>query len=197
MINSQAIIKVFLVALTLTACGTANDSRYRSTEMLERPPILAVQKQPGYEETQADESVVPKKNYKKGLDDDVYLLASKPPMLKIKQPFDTAWRTLGLALKQSEVKITDQEQEKGLYFVAYSPKSLSDMLPFFNHEGKEIIYVLTVTADGAETEITSALAGPAEQKNLFIRLDDDEYKTDADDLLIQVFETLRDDLVEE
>ncbi len=197
MMNSQAIIKAFLIAVALTACGAVNDSRYRSTEMLERPPILAVVKQPGYEETEVDQSVVPQKSHKKGLDDDVYLLASKPPALKIKQPFDTAWHTLGLALSQSEIKITDQEQEKGLYFVAYSPKTLADLLPFANHEGKDVIFVLTVKAAGEETEVTSAIAGLAEQKNLFIRTDDEDYKIDAEDLLMQVFETLRDDLVEE
>ena len=37
----------------------------------------------------------------------------------IKQPFDDAWNTLGLALKQSEIEITDREHDKGLYYVSY------------------------------------------------------------------------------
>lgn len=198
MTDPQTLIKVFLLSLTLTACGTAKDSRYSSTEMLERPPILAVVKEPGYEETEVDQSVVPKRSAKKGLDDAVHLIASNPPVLKIKQPIEAAWHTLELALKQSEVKITDQEQKKGLFFVAYSPKTLADMIPFVNkNESKDVIYVLTVTAAGEETEVTSAIASPAEQKNLFLRTDDEDYKIDADDLLMQVFETLHDDLVEE
>jgi hypothetical protein len=197
MANLPAIITVFLLAITLEACGTADDSRYRSTEILEKPPILAVEKQAGNEVIEVDDSVIPKKTHEKGLDDNVYVIASKPPQLKIKQPFDTAWHTLGLALQQGDIKITDQEQKKGVYFVAYGPKTLADVLPFVKTEPKETIYMLTVKADGAETSVTSTIAGAAEQSNLYARLDDEDYKTDADDLLMSVFETLRDDLVEE
>lgn len=198
MFNLRA-IKVFLLTLTVTACSSSGDNRYRDTELLERPPILDVEKQPGYEETEVDDSVVPKKPHKKGLGDDVYLIASKPPQLKIKQPLKTAWHTLGLALKQSEIKITDQEQDNGLYYVAYSPKTLLDVMPFSSHEAKETIFMLKLTADGEETKITSSIASAAEQSSLFANTDpdDEDNRIDAEDLLMLVFKTLRDDLTEE
>jgi len=193
-------LKLFLLAITLitalAGCGSANDSRYRDTELLERPPTLPVSKQSGAIEC-CDDAVVPKKKTKPGLGDDVSLVATKPIQLKIKQPVDTAWNTLGAALKQSEIKITDQERDQGFYYVAYRPASL--LGGWLEHVNKEVIYLLTVTADGVETNITAALANITEQNSALAHFDsdDEEARSDAEDLLQRLYETLRDDLKEE
>lgn len=198
----QRPLKLFLLAIALTAagCGSGTDSRYRDTELLERPPTLPISKQPdavtGAVEC-CDDAVVPKKKTKPGLGDDVSLVPTKPMQLKIKQPVDTAWNTLGAALKQSGIKITDQERDKGFYFVAYQPASL--LGGWLEHLNKEVIYLLTVTADGPGTNITAALANVTEQNSELTHFDsdDEEARSDAEDLLQRLYETLRDDLKEE
>ena len=107
----------------LTSCSV-KDSRYKSTEMLERPPRLVLNSTVESEQV-ADDSVVPKKKHRKGLKEEVALeMKAQPPMIKIKQPFAEAWNTVELALKQREIKITDQERDKGWYYVDYNPPSL-------------------------------------------------------------------------
>ena len=191
----QTIVKGLLLAAALVSCGGGEDARYRSTEMLERPPILPVNKQAGDVDC-CDDAVIPKKRYKKGLGDDVYLTRSKPLQIKIKQPIDNAWPALGLALKQSEIRITDQERDKGLYYVAYHPKNLFGAVSsLLKVEEKTVIYVLKAESDGAETKVSAAIASAMEQSSgLEKDRYDDDAADDAEDLLYNVFETLRDDL---
>ena len=196
----QVIAKILLLSLGLVACGTLEDSRYRDTAMLERPPELVPPKKAG-EPDVIDNSSIPKKRYEKGLGSDVYLTTTAPPQLKIKQPFDDAWNTLGLALKQSEIDVTDREHDKGLYYVRYDSSG-----SFFSKKQNEAIYVLTVENDGAETKITAALGNAAEQTSSGSHgehrgLAKDNSATESTDgaekLLQSLYETIRDDLKEE
>ncbi|WP_300247125.1 outer membrane protein assembly factor BamC [Methylovulum sp.] len=193
----KAVAKSFLLALMLTACG-GDDPRYRSTEILERPPILATHKQAADELVIVeDDSIIPEKKHKKGLEDDVYLTSSKPPVINIKQPFDTAWNTISQALTQSEIKITDQVRDKGQYFVSYNPGTLIGMFSsLVTKQEKEVIYVLTVDKNGQETRVTVKKATPAEQSSALEKTAyDAEADDDADALLYKIFETMRDDLL--
>jgi uncharacterized lipoprotein len=196
----QVIVKFLLLTLGLVSCGTSEDSRYRDTAMLERPPELVVPKKAG-EPDVIDNSSIPKKRYEKGLGSDVYLTTTTPPQLKIKQPFDDAWNTLGLALKQSEIDVTDREHDKGLYYVSYDSSG-----SFFSKKQNEAIYVLTVESDGPETKITAALGSSTEQINSGSRgerrdLAKDNSATQSTDgaekLLQSLYETIHDDLKEE
>ena len=167
--------------------------------MLERPPALAVSKKAG-EPRITDNSTIPKKRDETGLGSAVSMTTTRPPQLKIKQPFDDAWNTLGLALKQSEIEITDREHDKGLYYVSYDSSG-----SFFSKKQNEVIYVLTVENDGAETKITATLGNAAEQTNSsrgVHRSSSNEnsaaQSTDgAEKLLQSLYETIRDDLKEE
>jgi len=190
------VAKFFSLALVLTACG-GDDPRYRSTEMLERPPLLVTHKQADEAVVIEDDSIIPKKKHKMGLEDDVYLTSSKPPVINIKQPFDTAWNTISQALTQSEIKITDQVRDKGQYFVSYNPATLIGMLSsLVTKQEKEVIYVLTVEGVGQETSVTVKKATPAEQSSALEKSRfDEEADDDADALLYKIFETLRDDLL--
>lgn len=196
----QAIAKILLMTLGLVSCGTSEDSRYRDTAMLERPPVLDVSKQTDKPRV-TDNSTIPKKKDETGLGSDVYMTATTPPQLRIKQPFDDAWNTLGLALKQSEIKVTDREHDKGLYYVSYDPES-----SFFSRKQSEAIYVLTVEKDGAETKITATLGNAAEQTSSASHGEHRELVKDnsetqpadgAEKLLQSLYKTIRDDLKEE
>ena len=198
--NMQVIAKISLLSLALVSCGGEVDSRYRDTAMLERPPTLAVSKQAG-EPRINDNSKISKKRYESGLGSDVYMTTTTPAQLKIKQPIDDAWNTLSLALKQSEITITDSEHDKGLFYVSYDPEK-----SFFSSKHNEATYVLTVEADGAETKITAALGNAAEQASSGSRneprgLDEDNSAAQPSDgaekLLQSLYETIRDDLKEE
>jgi len=196
----QVIAKILLLSLGLVSCGTSEDSRYRDTAMLERPPALAVSK-PSGEPHITDNSTIPKKRDETGLGSDVYMTTTTPPQLRIKQPFDDAWNTLGLALKQSEIDITDREHDKGLYYVTYDSEN-----SFFGRKHNEAIYVLTVESDGAETKITATLGNANEQSSAGSRGEHRSPPKDnsatqptdgAEKLLQSLYETIRDDLKEE
>lgn len=188
-------VKSGLLALLLTACG-GDDPRYRDTKMLERPPMLVTNKAPSEAVVLEDDAVLTKKEHKKGLEKDVYLTASRPPVINIKQPFDEAWNTLKLALTQSEIKVTDEEQDKGLFFVAFNPKSLFGVVSsLMTKEEKQVIYVLTLEKNGQETRVSIKKASPSEQHTALEAVNVDEDSVDdAEALLYQLFETLRDDL---
>lgn len=189
---------VLLLVTSLVSCSTAEDSRYRDTELLERPPTVAVDKKAG-ESLQVDDSVIPRKKYKSGLGDDVYLTESTPAKLKIKQPIDDAWYTLDLALKQSEIKITDHERDKGYYYVSYNPGAFFEEMFFKRQrdERNEAIYLLTVKEDGTETEITATVANATEQSSAGKNGAHGASAEGAEDLVQQLYKTLRDDLKEE
>ena len=196
----SVIVKSLLLALILVSCGTTEEGRYRDTAKLERPPILAINKQAG-EQSLTDNSMIPKKREEAGLGSDVYISTTTPLHLRIKQPFDDAWHTLGLALKQSEIEITDHEHDKGLYYVTYDSEN-----SFFSNKHNEAIYVLTVEKDGDESKITATLGNAAEQSSAGSRsehrgLAKDNSATQSTDgaekLLQSLYKTIRDDLKEE
>ncbi|UOA09238.1 outer membrane protein assembly factor BamC [Methylobacter sp. S3L5C] len=195
----QSIIKSFLLVILLVSCG-GNDSRYRDTQMLEHPPAITISK-PGAELRVIDNSKIPKKRHEAGLGEDVYMTTSTPPQMRIKQSLDDAWSTLGLALKQSDIEITDREHDKGLYYVLYDPEK-----SFFSGKHNEAIYVLTVESDGAETLVSATLGNAAEQSSAGGRgkkrgADKDnssaELADGAEKLLQSLYESIRNDLKEE
>jgi uncharacterized lipoprotein len=196
----QVIAKILLLSLGLISCGTSEDSRYRDTAMLERPPELPVTKHAG-ELRINDNSTIPKKRDETGLGAAVSMTTTKPSQLIIKQPFDDAWSTLDLALKQSDIEITDREHDKGLYYVSYDPSG-----SFFSKKQNEAIYVLTLERDGEDTKVTAALGSATEQTSSGSRGEHSSPSSDnsatestdgAEKLLQSLFETIRDDLKEE
>jgi uncharacterized lipoprotein len=191
----QAIIKSLPLIMVLVSCS-GNDTRYRDTQMLERPPTLAISKKAG-ESHIIDESAIPKKRHETGLGSEVYMIESTPMQLKIKKPFDYAWRVLEMALKQSQIQIIDHRQDKGLYYVYYKQKDLLESATSLfkkNQEGEhhEANYVLTVKEDKAETKILATLFNAAEQDS-----HDDAANSDAEALLWVLYKALHDDLKEE
>jgi hypothetical protein len=125
---------------------------------------------------------------------------NSPTQLTIKQSFSDAWNTLNRALKQSGIKITDHERDKGLYYVT---QDTADRGSFFAKataflSDDPAIYLLTVKQDGVETTVTAAIANATEQSSAAAKDGASESTPESPEDLLQVlFKTLRDKLEEE
>jgi hypothetical protein len=192
----RIIIQSLLLTAVLASCGTPEVSRYRDTEQLERPPKVA-SSNPSKEQNIVDNSSIPKKKDSNGLGKDVSL--SNPSQLVIKQSFGDAWNTLSRALKQTGLKITDHERDKGLYYVT---QATSEETGFFAKlttflANDPAIYLLTVKPQGEETTVTGTIANMTEQNAADINAPPQSAKEGAEELMQLLFKTLRDDLKEE
>lgn len=185
-----ALFRYGLLTILLAACAD-DAARYRDTSSLEQPPTLrAVKAMPD----DADDSAVPEK-HKPGLHDSVYLIDGSPPVLKIRQPFDLAWRSVNQALKLREIRITDQERSTGHLYVSFEPENFfQHMASWFSEPKEHAVYLLSIRDADGESSITAERARASEQ-NLTA-----ETRQEADasgDLLTALYQTIRDDLVEE
>lgn len=179
----------------LVACGSTENSRYRNTTMLEKPPTLALQKT--QQNAVIDDSVEPKKQIG-GLDEKVVLLDENPQKLLLKLPVMDAWRVLGTALRQSDIKITDYDKNKHLYYVSYkSQGSLNSLIGFINKDITDVIYLLTLEPKDGETVISASLASNHEQRESANNNPDGVYENPAEDsngLIEHLFHVLHDDV---
>lgn len=192
----QVIVKSLVVIVLLASCGTAEQSRYRDTEALERPPIVV--SSPSREQRTEDTSSIPKRKDSTGLGSDVYLNGAS--QLTIRQPVDDAWNTLGRALKQSGIKVTDHEQDKGQYYVTQETDEdnsgfFAKASSFFGDDSA--IYLLTVKSEGEQTTVTASLANATEQSSAAKDGTANPSAEGAEDLLQRLFKTLHDTLEEE
>lgn len=192
----QVIVKSLVVIVLLASCGTAEQSRYRDTEALERPPIVV--SSPSREQRTEDTSSIPKRKDSTGLGSDVYLNGAS--QLTIRQPVDDAWNTLGRALKQSGIKVTDHEQDKGQYYVTQETDEdnsgfFAKASSFFGDD--PAIYLLTVKSEGEQTTVTASLANATEQSSAAKDGTANPSAEGAEDLLQRLFKTLHDTLEEE
>ena len=193
---------ILLLSLGLVSCGTATDTRYRDTAMLERPPKLAVTHQAGEQSLTTDDTRPQKKPGGEDEEATVYMTTTTPPLLIIKQAYNLAWDTLGHALKQDTLKVTERNQDKGLYFVSYDREAQAEKesgffgkaLSLLQDKFKEEHYILTVTAKDEETQI-SATIDPAPKQS-----EGSENKDDApvppedgpEKLLLSIYKTMSD-----
>ena len=165
MIKKQNAVVVFALSFLVLACSSRS-SRYHDTAMLERPPTLALQKNTQNSNIIIDDSIEPKKK-RPGLNSTVTLLGDDVnKRVLIKQPLTQAWRTLGMALKQSEIKITDYEKGKYNYYVNYHSQGvLTNVINFLNEEESKTIYLLTLSSQGDDSLIQAELASRNEQNS--------------------------------
>jgi uncharacterized lipoprotein len=156
---NKLVVQIFLVSLVLVAC-TTNDSRYQDNTNLERPPEMPIDKQAA-EQPAANELEPPKRRHGKGLKSDVYVVDGTPNELKIKRTFDEAWSLLNQAIQHNELKVTDQDRSKGLYYVAYDGGSF--LSNAFDDGNNKPTYVLKVEPQDEETKVTVSLSSKNEQ----------------------------------
>ncbi|MDD5214941.1 MAG: hypothetical protein PHQ03_05320 [Methylococcales bacterium] len=185
-------ICIFILASGLVACGSVENSRYRDTAILEKPPILALQKTP--QNVVIDDSVEPKKQLG-GLDEKVVLLDEKPSKLLLKLPVMDAWRVLGAALRQSDIKVTDYDKNKRLYYVSYKSQGiLKNIFSSLNEEDIQAVYVMMLESQNGETVIHAALANNNEQRSQNTDENIARPTDDSDGLMESIYHLLRDDV---
>jgi uncharacterized lipoprotein len=200
----SVIVKSLLLALILVSCGTTEEGRYRDTAMLERPPTIVVEKKAGEQHETDNSAISSKENAQTDLNANVYMTASTPPLLIIKQSFDRAWDTLGQALKEDYIKISDREHDKGLYYVIYDADEqaveegnfFDKAISFFKDEHTGGSYVLTVEEKGSETQISAAINNEPRQGTLSDQKDNASAQTTvegAEKLLLSLYKTMSDD----
>jgi uncharacterized lipoprotein len=187
----------------LSACGTLREEALSESELLERPPLLAATPTPVDQEVLARSSEEPKK-LEKGLGNEVSINSESPFQIRIKRSFDVAWHDLELVFKQKELEVTDREHDKHQYYVTfdaddYQPEDsgfFAKSTSLFRNDYKPAVYVVSLEDDGSgETRISAALANEAEQTSHDNKGGD---LTDgADKLLLFLYKSLRDDLVED
>ncbi len=186
---------ILVLVTGLVSCGSVENSRYRDTAMLEKPPTLALQKTPA--NSVIDDSVEPKKQIS-GLDEKVVLVDETPKKLLLKLPVMEAWRTLGTALRQSDIKVTDYDKNKHLYYVSYkSQGGLNGLMSLINKDISEVIYLLTLEPKNGDTQISATLASHHEQReSANANLDgvSENQNDDSDGLIDHLFHVLRDDV---
>ncbi len=187
-------LMILVLSGGLVACGSVENSRYRDTSMLEKPPTLALQKMPV--NAMVDDSVEPKKQVG-GLDEKVSLLDENTKKLVLKQSISEAWRTVGTALRQSDIKITDTEKSKYSYYVNYKVQGvLKNILSNLNEEDTKTIYTITlVPQDNGDTMIQATLANRNEQRSQNTEENVTSNVTDDSDGLIEsLYHLLHDDV---
>lgn len=189
------IVCILVLVTGLVSCGSVENSRYRDTAMLEKPPTLALQKTPA--NSVIDDSVEPKKQIG-GLDEKVVLVDETPKKLLLKLPIMEGWRTLGTALRQSDIKVTDYDKAKHLYYVSYkSQGGLNGLMGLINKDISEVIYLLTLEPKDGETQISATLASHHEQRESANANPDgvsENQNDDSDGLIDHLFHVLRDDV---
>lgn|GEM_PF-2428980 len=187
------VLTLIILSSTLVACSSGS-SRYHDTAPLEKPPTLTLQKSPT---NVVDDSVEPKRQ-RGGLDEKVVLLDESPKKLLLKLPVMDAWRMLGTALRQSDIKITDYDKNKHLYYVSYkSQDTLNSLMGFINKEANDVIYLLTLEPKDGETLISTTLASNHEQHESANNNPDGVYENpaeDSDGLIDHLYHVLRDDV---
>jgi hypothetical protein len=189
------VLTLIILSGALVACSSGS-SRYRDTAPLEKPPTLALQKTPT---NVVDDSVEPKRQLG-GLDEKVELLDESPKKVLLKQPIMEAWRTIAAALRQSDIKLTDYDKNKHLFYVSYKTQGsgLNRLLGFLSKEGNEVVYLLRLEPkDGGETLIHAALASNHEQQTEHESNPDGIYEApdeDSDGLIEHLYHVLRDDV---
>lgn len=189
---------IMLVAVSLlTACTSSiGDSRYKDTHDLERPPAVVTEKLTP-EQQEASEREAPRRRHGKGLGSDVFMVDGTDRAFKFKRSFDEAWNFLNRAIQLKELKITDQDRSKGVFYVAYNGSGfLNNATSLFKDDKDQTIYLLKVEGSGDETSVVVGLASKDEQSNSATK--DKSSTEDASAKLVNLlYDTLHDDVKDE
>lgn len=195
----KVIVKSLILSLGLVSCGGPTESRYRDTAMLERPPTLPVTHQSAEQSVLADNKLGQRKSEQEHEGPSVYMTNTTPPLLMIRQPLELGWDTLGHALKQDYLKVSDRQQEKGLYFISYSPEIVEEKdsgffdkaISVFKKDRQEEHYVLTVTEQHLETQVSISVnqQKPTTENNVSASL---PLAEDANKLLLLIYKSMSD-----
>lgn len=182
---------LYLIPLLITACSNTEKPRYQDTSHLEKPPIIIIAESPKKTELKKEDLAE-----KTGLGGVASISNSKTqPVLKIKKIFDRSWDIVEQALSLSEIKITDKNRDKGVFFVNFDPDQKESSFFSFDDEYEEAAYKLIVKWRDSDTEVTAELVDQDGDDILDDGEDDIDDSTDSGSKLIKaLYKTIRDDL---
>lgn len=193
---------LFLIPLLLNACSNTSNPKYKDNSKLEMPPVIVNEDKAKAQMMQKDE---PKED-KKGLGKVVSLSGpSEQPIIKIKKMFDRSWNIVEQGLNMNEIKITDKNRDKGVFYLKFDPDNHQadkdsgafDNLTFFlfQDDYDETAYELKVIWRDSDTEVSVKPINQEESSLLDDTDDEFESSVDSGAKLIQVlFKTIKDDL---
>ncbi len=197
MINIKSAIVILCSACILVACASTEDSRYKDNRNLERPPEVVPEKLTA-EQIEINERQAPKRKHGKGLGTDVYKVEDSGHELRIKRGFDEAWHFMSRAIQHNELKITDQDRSKGVFYVSFNGGGfLNSAAGFFSDSKDQTTYLLKVEDSDEETAVAVSLAAKDEQANANSAKHSDNPEDKSADLLDLLYDTLHDDIKDE
>jgi uncharacterized lipoprotein len=146
---------ILLLVIFLASCAKPDESRHKALDILEKPPTV-VSDNTATQSLPEDPSTTTEKENVNGLGEDIFLSTSKPPELIIKRPAEVAWTLVGKALKKGDIKITDQERNKGLYYISYDPGGFFGKLTsFITDPTNSEPYLIRLIDEGEKTKIVA------------------------------------------
>jgi uncharacterized lipoprotein len=84
--------------------------------------------------------------------------------MQLKRGYDESWSLLHQAIIENELKVTDEDRSKGLYYIAYGSNGLfGKAASMLDVEFDKDTYLLKLEPQGEETKVTVSLANKEEQ----------------------------------
>lgn len=194
--NMPRRVKFILLTSVLLSIIACKGHQYQNNASLEQPPSLEI-------ERTINSPAVTETNMKTGLDHMVGLVGTR---LNLKQPYEQAWETLAAALEFSRIKISDRNQEMGVYFINYDADNtnnkntgiLDNLSTFlFKDDYARATYKITVVRVSQVVEITAEKVMVTEMSLLDGNEDiifDDKVDDGAEKLIHHLHEILKNDL---
>jgi hypothetical protein len=162
MMNARSIPVILSLTYGLVACTSNNSSRQSYIEDLARPPKLQSERSKTATVTGDREINTSGARSEEPLGENVSMVESNPPSLRIKQPVNEAWQTVGLALQKLKAEKTVRNRKEGVYFVKYDADDLGDedkgffqttIGDYFSNSYEVGLYKIVIKAQQSETEV--------------------------------------------
>jgi uncharacterized lipoprotein len=162
MMNARSIPVILSLTYGLVACTSNNSSRQSYIEDLSRPPKLQSERS-NIATVNGDREInTSSASSEEPLGENVSMVESNPPSLRIKQPVNEAWQTVGLALQKLKAEKTVRNRKEGVYFIKYDADDLGDedkgffqttIGDYFSNRYEEGFYKIVIKEQQSETEV--------------------------------------------
>lgn len=162
MMNARSIPVILSLTYGLVACTSNNSSRQSYIEDLARPPKLQSERS-NIATVNGDREInTSSASSEEPLGENVSMVESNPPSLRIKQPVNEAWQTVGLALQKLKAEKTVRNRKEGVYFIKYDADDLGDedkgffqttIGDYFSNRYEEGFYKIVIKGQQSETEV--------------------------------------------
>ncbi len=174
MINARSIPVILSLTYGLVACTSNNSSRQNYIEDLAQPPKLQSERSKTATVTGDREINTSSASSEKPLGENVSMVDSNPPSLRIKQPINEAWQTVGLALEKLKAEKTVRNRKEGVYFIKYDADDPGDedkgffqttIGDYFSNRYEKGFYKIVIKEQQSETEVYIEEAPDSDDKS--------------------------------